>query len=86
MEGFGVYYWPDGRVYEGQFVKNKKSGFGVYTWSDGRRFEGYWYDGKQHGLGSYLIPQDGKLKFGLWEEGKRIEWFTDQQITAINNR
>jgi len=58
----------------------------VYTWADGRRYEGYWNRGKQHGLGTYLVPKDGKLKFGLWESGKRIEWFSDQQITSINNK
>lgn len=31
--------------------------------------------------------QDGKttknIKFGLWEDGKRIEWFTDDMVQAI---
>jgi len=25
-------------------------------------------------------------KFGLWEEGKRIHWFDEDQVTQINNR
>jgi hypothetical protein len=28
-------------------------------------------------LGTYLVPKDGKVKFGLWEDGKRIEWFNE---------
>jgi hypothetical protein len=25
------------------------------------------------------------VKFGLWEDGKRIEWFTEEQVDQINN-
>ena len=42
----GVYFWPDGRIYEGQYSEDKKQGFGVYTWADGRRYEGNWHRGK----------------------------------------
>jgi len=64
---------------------DKKHGYGVYTWADGRCYEGYWYRGKQHGLGTYLVPKDEKKKFGLWEDGKRIEWFDEGKIEAINS-
>ena len=57
----------------------------MYTWADGRCYEGYWYRGKQHGLGTYLVPKDEKKKFGLWEDGKRIEWFDEGKIEAINS-
>jgi hypothetical protein len=33
-----------------------------------------WYRGKQHGLGVYFVPSQ-EMKYGLWEDGKRIEWF-----------
>lgn len=25
------------------------------------------------------------MKYGLWEDGKRIEWFLETQVQAINN-
>ena len=84
MEGMGIYIWNDGRVYQGQYKDDKKHGFGVYTWADGRCYEGYWYRGKQHGVGTYFVPKDEKLKFGLWEDGKRIEWFDQEQVSSIN--
>ena len=31
------------------------------------------------------MPKDNKMKFGLWEDGKRIEWFNETQVQAINN-
>ena len=84
MEGIGIYIWNDGRMYQGQYKDDKKHGFGVYTWADGRCYEGYWYRGKQHGLGTYYVPKDDKVKYGLWEDGKRIEWFNETQVQSIN--
>lgn len=81
----GIYIWNDGRMYQGEYKDDKKHGFGIYTWADRRSYEGYWFKGKQHGIGTYAVPKDGKTKFGLWEDGKRIEWFDQIQVTAINN-
>lgn len=36
MHGKGVYTWKDGRVYDGEYVEDKKNGYGVYRWADGR--------------------------------------------------
>ena len=86
MEGHGFYVWNDGRKYEGQYKDDKKHGFGIYTWADGRCYEGYWWKGKQHGLGTYFVPKEGKVKYGLWEDGKRIEWFNEEDVADINLR
>jgi hypothetical protein len=32
MEGEGVFKWPDGRKYEGEYVDDKKEGRGVFYW------------------------------------------------------
>ena len=85
MEGMGIYIWNDGRMYQGEYKDDKKHGFGIYTWADRRCYEGYWFKGKQHGIGTYLVPKDNKTKHGLWEDGKRIEWFDEIQVNAINN-
>jgi hypothetical protein len=42
MHGKGVFKWPDGRVYEGDYVNDKKHGIGKVTWPDGRVYEGEW--------------------------------------------
>lgn len=41
-----------------------------------------WFRGKQHGLGYYSVP-GSDAKAGLWEDGKRIEWFDNETISAI---
>eukprot|EP00347_Sterkiella_histriomuscorum_P011298 403372988 len=85
MHGLGSYFWSDGRRYEGEYHEDKKHGFGIYHWQDGRIYIGYWAHGKQHGLGSFKSPDqfDG-LKYGLWEDGKRIRWFdSEEEVLAI---
>jgi hypothetical protein len=53
MHGKGVFTWPDGRKYEGDYLDDKKEGFGVFYWPDGRMYKGQWANGKQHGEGHY---------------------------------
>lgn len=40
MEGIGLYIWPDGRRYEGEYFQDKKHGKGIYSWVDGRIYDG----------------------------------------------
>ena len=32
MEGYGVFTWPDGRRYEGEYIDDKKEGRGTFFW------------------------------------------------------
>jgi hypothetical protein len=49
-----------------------------------REYQGMWFRGKQHGLGLYSVPGSDP-KYGLWEDGKRIEWFDNDTALAIMN-
>ena len=46
MEGSGVFIWPDGRKYDGEYIDDKKEGNGIFFWPDGRKYEGGWKNGK----------------------------------------
>ena len=35
----GKYVWPDGKMYEGYWEKNKMHGQGILIWRDGKRYE-----------------------------------------------
>lgn len=32
-----------------------------------------------------MVPKDHKVKYGVWEDGKRIEWFNESEVAAINS-
>ena len=35
----GLYSWPDGTQYEGQWYEHTRDGFGIHTYADGMRYE-----------------------------------------------
>ena len=74
MHGKGVYTWPDGNRYTGEYVNGKKEGWGVYTYSNGKEFEGTWKNGKQEGYGYLRIHPKCEFKKGLWKGGQLMKW------------
>ena len=42
MKGKGIYFWPDGRKYDGEYIDDKKEGNGILFWPDGTKYEGSW--------------------------------------------
>jgi len=32
MHGEGIFTWPNGRKYIGEFVNDKKEGYGIHEW------------------------------------------------------
>lgn len=61
---------PDGSIYDGDWLDNKRHGYGRWTHPDGASYAGQWVDDKQHGEGT-MIFADGTVYTGLWKEGKR---------------
>ena len=54
--GKGKMMWPDGNVYEGDWVDDKRTGKGKFTWSKGSVYEGDSVDDKRTGKGKYTWP------------------------------
>ncbi len=54
---------------------NKK--FYIIFRSDGRKYKGYWKNGKQHGEGEFFHTKENIWKKGIWMDGKRVQWKTD---------
>jgi hypothetical protein len=44
-EGKGIFYWTNGRVYEGDFAKGKPHGFGIITQNE-KKYNVEFSDGK----------------------------------------
>lgn len=66
----GVYTWPDGRRYEGQFCAGNLQGQAVMSWPDGRVYVGQYLQNKKHGAGVFTWP-DGRQYSGDWSAGER---------------
>jgi len=61
LHGVGVYTWPDGKSYSGQYDTDRKHGYGTYILKDGRKYEGWWMNGKQQGLGTFHFKDSKNL-------------------------
>jgi len=46
MHGKGQLWWPDGKMYIGDFEEDKRHGNGLFKWKDGREYDGEWIRGK----------------------------------------
>jgi len=68
--GPGLYAWPDGSNYNGNFLNGKFHGQGTYSWTDGKKYTGGFKNDKRHGLGTYTWPNGAGYK-GEWESGKK---------------
>ena len=55
MDGKGIYKWPEGVEYNGDYVNGIKEGFGIFKWTDGKIFEGPFGNGKPNGKGKLTI-------------------------------
>jgi hypothetical protein len=81
--GLGVYSFPNGDRYMGQYQSDVPHGFGVYLFSSGQKYEGQWYHGKKHGFCVYTI-ETGEQWAGEWRESKPkwVQSLADQQAKA----
>ena len=45
MDGYGIYYFSDGRKYLGEWKNNYMEGFGIYIWNNGKKYYGFFKKG-----------------------------------------
>ena len=68
--GWGVYVYPGGGRYEGQWQFGEKAGRGIREWRDGSRYDGQWQHNMPHGKG-VMTYSDGGTYRGEFKAGKR---------------
>ena len=60
--GYGVYTWPEGSQYEGNWANGKQHGKGLFINDKGIEQVGIWENGKHHGF-FVKVMQNSKSKF-----------------------
>ena len=70
MHGKGLYKWPDGNEYEGEYINNVKEGKGEFRWKDGRVYTGAFENGRPHGKG--LLTVKGITFNAVFDEGRYL--------------
>ena len=79
MNGFGEFTYPEIKSYLGYFESDKRCGFGILIWYKvSKVFIGFWKENKQNGLGKFI--SNGKIVYGLWENGAIKEKIEDENI------
>lgn len=67
--GWGVYIYDDGSIYEGYFKRGEKDGYGKYTMTDGSIYQGEFQKDRFEGYGVLTEPDGNKVE-GLFEHGR----------------
>ena len=70
LNGYGEYYYNDGRSYKGDLADGQFEGNGTFVWADGDTYTGGFHQGELHGTGT-LTWADGETYTGAFVNGKR---------------
>ena len=70
LNGYGIYYFTNNRVYLGEWKSNMKDGFGEFVWAD-KKYIGYYANDKKEGFGIYYWEKMNKAFMGFWKQGKQ---------------
>ena len=49
----GIFTWPSGAKYEGEFARGQRNGKGAQTWQDGSSYKGDFLNDMRHGCGTH---------------------------------
>ncbi len=70
--GSGIYRYPSGAQYIGQFRNGEIHGIGTCKYSDGSKYQGEWQHRYPDGKGTKTYA-DGTKRTGLWKKGKPVD-------------
>jgi hypothetical protein len=68
--GQGVFAYPDGSKYEGQFVNGKFEGQGIFHFANGDTYQGQFKENFPDGQGTRTYAANGHQETGDWRQGE----------------
>ena len=77
MDGYGEFYWIEGKKYCGFYKEDQKEGFGLYYLLDNSFYVGFWKEGLRNGMSKYIKGKS--IRYGIWKNGKKEKWFNNEE-------
>ena len=68
--GIGLYRWPDGTIYQGQWKRNSMTGYGMILYNDEKAYIGEVLNGQMHGYGEFTW-KNGNFYAGYYVNDKK---------------
>merc|ERR1712100_490914 len=72
-DGEGVFEYPDGSKYQGNWRHDKRHGDGVYWYANGDIYSGEWKFGTKHGRGTFIHAESNAKLIGTYVDGKYVK-------------
>ena len=69
INGYGIFRYADGEVYDGEFVNGIRSGYGTVYLKNGYIYKGYWENDTFNGYG--VLYTIDKIYTGPWNNGEQ---------------
>lgn len=70
--GKGIYHYPDGARYIGDFLDGKPAGHGTCYYANGNKYVGYWQNHGPNGEGVFTYKNSGRSIAAIWRDGEAI--------------
>ena len=67
MDGYGICYYQDGGIYQGQWKNSNSEGYGTYSWNNQARYTGDFSKDTILGQGRLKL-KDGSYFEGNWND------------------
>ena len=69
-QGRGIYTWPSGQIYDGEWRNGKSHGHGTFVYKSGDKYVGGFRLDDRHGFGTYSYKDGGRYE-GQYKNNKR---------------